>query len=76
MKTIHSKVYKSLIEDLKQKRLEMKLTQASVSRALGKTQSYISKIENYEKRLDILEFVNLSKVYRIQPSEVLKSHGW
>lgn len=40
---------------LRQVRLEASLTQAQVAQAIGQTQSYVSKYENGEQRLDLME---------------------
>lgn len=44
-----------LQEALKQIRLDAQLTQADLARRLGKPQSYVSKYESGERRLDIIE---------------------
>lgn len=40
---------------LRQVRLDASLTQAQVAQAVGQTQSYVSKYENGEQRLDLME---------------------
>lgn len=40
---------------LRQIRLDADLTQAQVAQAIGETQSYVSKYENGEQRLDLIE---------------------
>lgn len=42
-------------EALKQLRLEAQLTQIELAQRLGKPQSYVSKYESGERRLDIIE---------------------
>lgn len=42
-------------EILKQLRLEAQLTQIELAQRLGKPQSYVSKYESGERRLDIIE---------------------
>ena len=44
-----------LQEALKQIRLDAQLTQSDLARRLGKPQSYVSKYEGGERRLDIIE---------------------
>ena len=60
---LHSKAYKNVARKLKEARLEASLTQAQVAKKLGKPQSFISKIESAERRLDIAELAILAKVY-------------
>lgn len=40
---------------LRQIRLESQLTQAQLAEKIGQTQSYVSKYENGEQRLDLIE---------------------
>ncbi len=52
-------------------RKESGLTQNQVARLLHKNQSYISKYENGERRLDVLEFLELAHVMGFNPSEFI-----
>jgi len=63
-KSIYSKDYKKTIEKLKKARLEIGLKQEDVAEKLKKPQSYISKIERGERRVDIAELKELSKIYK------------
>jgi transcriptional regulator with XRE-family HTH domain len=40
------------------------LTQASVAASLGRPQSYVSKIESGERRIDPVELQALARLYR------------
>lgn len=62
-KTIHSRKYKDLIERLKTARLDAGLTQVQVAKKLKKTQSYISKVEAGEQRVDVLELKVFADLY-------------
>ena len=61
--------YERLQRKLKETRIEAGLTQAEVARILGRTQSFISKIETGERRVDFLELQVLAKIYRKSPSD-------
>ncbi len=63
-KAVHSPEYKIILGRLKQARLESKLKQNDVASKLKKPQSYISKIEAGERRLDILELKKLAQIYK------------
>ena len=63
-KSIYSKEYKNTIEKLKKARIEIGLKQEEVAEKLRKPQSYISKIERGERRIDIAELQDLAKVYK------------
>lgn len=63
-KSIHSNEYKNVLKKLQKARSEAGFTQAEVSQKLKKPQSYISKIERGERRIDITELSILAKIYR------------
>lgn len=47
------------------------LTQTVVADRLGKPQSFVSKYERGERRLDVLEFVDVMYVLGLNPSDYL-----
>lgn len=47
------------------------LTQMELAQLLGKPQSYVSKYERGERRLDVLEFLTLSDLLDFDPYKVL-----
>ncbi len=63
-KSIYSKEYKNVIERLKTVRLDAGLKQEDVAAKLKKPQSYISKIERGERRIDVAELKKLSEIYK------------
>ena len=63
-KTIYQEEYKSIIFKLKKARLLSKLTQKDVAKHLGVGQSFISKIENGQYRLDIIQLQEFAKLYK------------
>lgn len=70
MKSIFDKKYRQLIGWLVAERKYKKVTQAALAERLGYTnQSYLSKIESFERRLDILEFVRLCEALEVDPHE-------
>jgi len=64
--------YKLLIERLKTARSESGLTQADVAKKLGTAQSFVSKVENGERRLDIIEMLRLADIYKVDSNKLLK----
>jgi len=62
-KSVYSKDYKDIIERLKTARIEAGLAQQDVADNLGKPQSYISKIESGERRLDVAEMKKFAVIY-------------
>ena len=63
-KSIYSKKYKNILKKIKKARLEIGLKQEEVADKLKKPQSYISKIERGERRIDIAELQELAKIYK------------
>ncbi|MBK9155069.1 MAG: helix-turn-helix transcriptional regulator [Chloracidobacterium sp.] len=54
-KSIYTKEYSLFLEQLRKAREEKGLTQTDVAQKLGQTQSFVSKVERGERRLDIVE---------------------
>ena len=63
-KTIYSKDHGYLVEQLKRARIEAGLDQGGVAKILGKTQSFISKIEAGQRRIDVVQLKEFAKVYK------------
>ncbi len=63
-KSIYDKDYKEIMARLKKVRIGAGLSQQAVADKLGKPQSYISKIESGERRLDVVEMKKFSAVYK------------
>jgi len=71
-KTIYSNDYNFLTKQLKSARLQSGLNQAEVAKLLGMTQSYISKIESGQLRIDIIQLRELAKLYKKDINYFLK----
>jgi transcriptional regulator with XRE-family HTH domain len=65
MKTIHDPRYISMIERLRQARLDAGLSQAQAAKAMGWCRSVISDVETRERRLDLLETILLCRLYGV-----------
>lgn len=63
-KSIFSKDHKYLIDQLKKAREETELEQEQVADLLKKTQSYVSKIESGQRRIDIVQLKEFAKIYK------------
>ena len=63
-KSIYKDDYKFLIKKLKQARLETGLTQKDVSEILNKSQSYISKVEIGQLRIDVIQLKEFAELYK------------
>ena len=64
-KTIHNTLYQKLITELMQERIRLNVSQGELAHQVGLSQSDISKIEKFERRLDVLEFSLMLKALRV-----------
>lgn len=67
MNPLHTEKYAELVKWLVERRKANGLKQTDVANRLGKPQSFVSKYENCERRLDILEFVAVVKAIGVDP---------
>jgi len=63
-KAIYSKEYKYLVSKIKEARKDAGLDQQKVARLLGRTQSYVSKVESGQLRLDIIQLKEFARIYK------------
>lgn len=67
----HDREYKLVLDRLVQARKEAGLTQAEVAYRLGKPQSFVSRSETGERRIDIIEFKTFASLYRKTTEELI-----
>jgi len=48
------------------------LTQTKLARALGKSQSFVSNYERGERRLDVVEFMLVCRVLKVEPVAIIR----
>jgi transcriptional regulator with XRE-family HTH domain len=60
-----------LRSELRKARKRASLKQVEVAAMLGKPQSYIAKIENGERRIDLIETIQLCKVVGLDPLQLM-----
>lgn len=63
-KSIYSKEYRKMVEQLKKARHEASLKQTEVAKKLNKPQSFVSKVERGERRLDVAELKQFATIYK------------
>jgi transcriptional regulator with XRE-family HTH domain len=63
MKPIHTPEYKRMRERLREAREAAGMTQEKVAEHLGKPQSFVSKVETGERRIDPTELEKFAKLY-------------
>ena len=64
VKSIYSKEHRNLVERLRTARKEAGLDQEDVAKLLGVTQSYISKMESGQRRIDIVQLKAFARIYK------------
>ncbi|MFA4826987.1 MAG: helix-turn-helix transcriptional regulator [Candidatus Shapirobacteria bacterium] len=63
-KTIFTREHKLLTKLLRQARIDAGLDQIQVAKLLKKTQSYVSKIESGQRRIDIIQLKEFARIYK------------
>ena len=71
MKSIHDQRYIEVIALLRQARERSGYTQGEVAETLGKPQSYVSKVETCERRVDVVELLQLCQIVGITLAEII-----
>lgn len=68
----HHRRYQTLLRLLKSWRASAGLTQIQVGERLGNTQTFVSKVERGERRLDVVEFTEWCEALGMAPDEALQ----
>jgi transcriptional regulator with XRE-family HTH domain len=71
--TLGSPKHEALRRFVIEKRKKAKLRQVDVARRLGRYQSYITNIETGQRRIDVVELVELAKAIGFDPREAIKA---
>lgn len=61
---VHTSEYQHLLKRLREARVGAGLTQVQVARVLGRHQSYVTKCELGERRIDPIELQRFARLYR------------
>ncbi len=72
MKTIYKTRYRIIIQKLITIRKQKGITQQVLANKLQKAQSYIAKIEKYERKLDLIEFIEICEALGTSASELVR----
>ena len=66
-KTIHSRAYHCLLEWLKAERTRQRLTTRAMTARIDVAYTWVTKVENHERRLDVAEYVRYCRALKINP---------
>lgn len=47
------------------------LTQVALAKKLGRPQSFVSKFESGERRLDVIEFLDVARALAVDPARII-----
>ena len=72
-KSIYTDRHKKLCELLKKQRQAAGLTQTTVAGRLGKPPSYVAKYEGGDRRLDVLELIDVAAAIGFDPCKVIRA---
>ena len=71
-KTIHSADNERLLALLVERRKTAGLTQEALAQRLSKPQSFVSKYETGERRLDVIEFIDVASAIGFDPAALIR----
>lgn len=63
-KTIYTKGHRDMVTQLIKARKQARLKQRDVAKKLGRTQSYVSKMESGQRRVDIVQLREFAQIYK------------
>ena len=75
VKATESIKYQELIKELIAVRKNKELSQADIADKFNKPQSFVSKYENYERRIDVVEFIDVCRTIGVNPVAVMLQAG-
>lgn len=71
--SLHSEKYKKLCKELRASRKRKGVTQQQLADRLSKPQSFVAKYEKAERRLDVIEFVDIAMALQLNPALLLQN---
>lgn len=75
MKSTYRRQYGEFLARLKRARKDAGITQQELAKRLGRPQSFVSKYENAERRLDVVEFLQVTEALGVDACALLEGLG-
>lgn len=72
VKTLGTERHKALIELLIEKREAAGLTQTELAAKLGEYQSFVARLESGQRRVDVVEFLELAELLNFDPAIAIR----
>jgi transcriptional regulator with XRE-family HTH domain len=72
-KTLNSRRHKSLVDLLVKRREVIGMTQAELAARLGQYQSFVARLESGQRRIDVVEFLELSEILGFDAVQAIKT---
>ena len=70
-KSVFTENYETFLKILVRLRKGIGMTQTQLAQKIKQNQSYVSKYENGERRLDVIEFVQVAKAIGADPLQII-----
>ncbi|MGO4716101.1 helix-turn-helix domain-containing protein [Bradyrhizobium sp. 2TAF24] len=71
-RTLRSPRQKALVALLIEKRKKAGLTQAELAKRLRRYQSFVATVESGQRRIDVIEFLDMSEAIGFDPIDAIK----
>lgn len=72
MSSFQPDLYRRLIELLVAARKDAGITQTELGKRIGQRQTFVSKFEQGERRLDMAEFITVSRAIGADPHHIMR----
>lgn len=73
VKSLHTPAYGDFRRLMAEARERQELTQAELATRLGKPQSFVSKYESGERRLDLVEFISVCNALEVEATALFQT---
>lgn len=74
-KTLGSARHKLLVDFIVSKREAAGMSQAQLAEKLGEYQSFVARLESGQRRIDVIEFLELASVLGFDPTKAIRLIG-
>jgi transcriptional regulator with XRE-family HTH domain len=72
VETIYTKCHKQLVAILLAERKKAGIKQIELAKHLGRSQTWVARMENGRRRIDVVEFLLLAKFIGFNPSKIIR----